>query len=87
MLIIFKTAILYVSYIVTNFFSLFHDAVNSSDFTKSVGKMMVKESNDLDRYERRGCGVVGCNIQNVSDVNEKTIKNFVKVCLCPAEGI
>jgi hypothetical protein len=51
MLIKFKTDTLYVSYILTNFFSFFHDAVNSSDFTKSVGKLMVKESNDLDRYD------------------------------------
>jgi len=47
-------AILYVSYILTKF-SLFHDAVNSSKFTKSVGRLMVKESNDLDRCERKRC--------------------------------
>jgi len=87
MLIKFKTAILYVSYILTNFFSLFHDAVNSSDFTKSVGRLMVKESNDLDRYERKGLGVFEDIVQNVCDVNEETTKNFIKVCLCPAEGI
>ena len=55
MLIKFKTAILYVSYILTNLFSLFYDAVNISDFTKSVGKLMVKDS----------LGVVGVTVQNV----------------------
>jgi len=44
---------MYILYILTNFFSLFHDAVNSSDFAKSVGGLMVKESNELDRYERK----------------------------------
>jgi hypothetical protein len=41
-------AIIYVSCIVTNLFSLFNDTVNSSDITKSVGGVMVG-SNDLER--------------------------------------
>jgi hypothetical protein len=35
----------------------------------------------------RGRGKVGGTIKNVCDVNEETTKNFIKVCLCPAEGI
>lgn len=41
--------ILYVSCIVTNLFSLFNETVNSSNITKSVGGVMVRGSNDLER--------------------------------------
>ena len=37
--------------------------------------------------KRRSRGVGGGTVQDVCDVNEETAKNFIKICLCPAEGI